>query len=545
MPIHFYYVALTLVFALLGYYYTSFLSFVFYWAFASFFILSIAYFIKKPSIFRKNSDGRIPYYINILLWPFISGVYLYNAIARRLDKTAKMHQIDRGLFVATRLNTQDFTSTEIANIDAIVDMTAEFSALDWGASVLDLDYLNVPTLDHQTPNIDELREAITWINNHINQGHNVVVHCALGRGRSVFLAAGYLLAKYPELTVRSALEKITKVRTQARLNKAQLKILLKYRENNDIDIYPTAWLIANPVAGGGKWPANKQNVVNQLYKHFTLVIKETTLELSAKYFAQKAISENVNTVIAAGGDGTLREVAEELINTQISFGILPMGTANAFAHNLYGHLYKISPVELAVSHLCNKKTTQIDTATCNDKTVLLLAGIGLEYDMINYADRDVKDDMGQFAYLNGFRKAYTNGDIHKLNVSFDDEPFEIIDTTSFVVANAAPVTSILAQGNGIPDCQDGYLDVTWIKPTQSMSDKLMGVGELISSSLNKDPGSNDRSVNENNIQTKRIKKVNINSEETIHYVIDGELFTSKSLEMSINPDALTVFLKQE
>ena len=116
MAIHFYYIALTLVFAFLGYFYNSLLSFVFYWVSISFLIISVAYLTKNPSIFRKNSDGRIPLFINILLWPFITGVTLYNAIARRRDSTDKMHQIDKGLFVATRLNTQDFTSSDISNI---------------------------------------------------------------------------------------------------------------------------------------------------------------------------------------------------------------------------------------------------------------------------------------------------------------------------------------------------------------------------------------------------------------------------------------------
>ena len=543
MAIHFYYIALTLVFAFLGYFYNSLLSFVFYWVSISFLIISVAYLTKNPSIFRKNSDGRIPLFINILLWPFITGVTLYNAIARRRDSTDKMHQIDKGLFVATRLNTQDFTSSDISNIHAIVDMTAEFSALDWGASALDLHYLNVPTLDHQTPKIDALREAITWIDNHISQGNNVVVHCALGRGRSVFVAAAYLLAKSPELTVRQALNKITTVRTQAGLNKSQLKQLVKFRENNEIYTHSNAWLIVNPASGGGKWKINKNKVVNYLYKHFTLTIKETSLSVTAKNLTQQALVKKVNTVIAGGGDGTLTEVAEQVINKSINFGIIPMGTANALAHNLYGHFSKINPIDLALTHLCSKQTTYIDTATCNEKTALLLIGIGLEYEMINFANRDVKDDMGQFAYLNGFWEAYTQGTLHSMQVSFDGKSFEEINTTSFVVANAAPFTSLLAQGDGTPDFKDGYLDVTWIKEYSNNSEKLAGMSELVSASL-RTKKDDSRAIPTENISTKRVKKVKIKSDMPINYVIDGELFKSDELNICVNPSSLKVFLKQ-
>ena len=547
MAIHFYYIALTAVLALCGYFTESILSFIFYWASASFLIISIAYLTQQPNIFRKNSDGRIPLFITILLWPFIAGVYIYNLIARALDNTEKIHRIDKGLYVATRLNMRDFTSADISDVHAIVDMTAEFSALDWGASALEIDYLNVPTLDHQTPKLEALRETLTWIDNHIKQGHNVIVHCALGRGRSVFVAAAYLLIKYPDLTVRGALAQITRIRTKAGLNQSQLKYLVQYRENHEIYTFPPAWLIVNPAAGGGKWQTHKANIKNQLYKHFDLTIKETTPELSAESLTDQAISKNVKTIIAGGGDGTLREVAEQLVNKPYKLGFLPLGTANALVHNLYGHMSKISPVELALSHLCSKQTKKIDTANCNGKTVLLLAGIGIEYEMIHYADREVKNTMGQFAYLSGFWKAYIQGQAHKLKVSFDHGPFKPIDTSSFVVANAAPFSSVLAQGNGIPDCQDGYLDITWINAKEESRDKLIGLGELISAGLNitKQRKSKKQSKSEDeNIHSKRVKQVSIKSEQAINYVIDGELFDGESLTIDVNPQALTVFLKQ-
>lgn len=543
MAIHFYYIALALIFTALGYYTEFILSFIFYWASVSFFIIFIAYFIEKPSIFRKTTDGRIPVIINILLWPFIAGIYVYNAVARKLDKTDKMHQISDGLFVGTRLNIHDFTSAEITGVDAIVDMTAEFSALDWGAAALDLAYLNSPTLDHQTPTVEQLKDTITWIDNYISQGKNVVVHCALGRGRSVFVAAAYLLAKYPELNVQQALTKITQVRVQAGLNKKQLQRLIEYYEHYQIRFHSRAGLIVNPAAGAGKWQQHKKKVINQLYQLYRLTIKETSTNLSAQLLTQQALAENIPTIIASGGDGTLREVAQELVNKPINFGFLPMGTANALAHNLYGNFSKINPVELALTHLSSKQTTFIDTATCNGKTALLLAGVGLEYEMIHYADREIKDDMGQLAYLSGFWRAYTNGAVYTLNVAFDNGEFENINTTSFVAANAAPFTSLLAQGNGSPDFQDGYLDVTWIKANNNASDRLIGLGELISASLHLNADNSGLAANTENIYTKRVKKVTINSNELINYVIDGELFNSNSLTIEINPSALKVFLK--
>ena len=79
-------------------------------------------------------------------------------------------------------------------INAVLDVTAEFDALDWSAERAEVNYLNVPVLDHLAPSHEQIHQALQWIHEQQRQGHNVLIHCALGRGRSVFMAAAYLLA---------------------------------------------------------------------------------------------------------------------------------------------------------------------------------------------------------------------------------------------------------------------------------------------------------------------------------------------------------------
>lgn len=83
-------------------------------------------------------------------------------------------------------------------------------------------------------------------------------------------------------------------------------------------------------------------------------------------------------------------MASQLVHSDIVLGILPLGTANALCHVLYGIENKIIPVETACGAILQGEVTQIDTALCNQDLMLLVAGIGFEQQMIEYAEREQK-----------------------------------------------------------------------------------------------------------------------------------------------------------
>ncbi len=107
--------------------------------------------------------------------------------------------------------------------------------------------------------------------------------------------------------------------------------------------------------------------------------------------------------------------------------------------------------------------------------LLLLVGLGFEHKMIQKADRDTKNDMGQLAYLTGLWEAIDENQSLSICMQLDDGETHTVDTTSLVVANAAPFTSVLAQGNGEPIINDGLLDITWIDASDSSSPPLLSI----------------------------------------------------------------------
>ncbi|TOE88675.1 diacylglycerol kinase family protein, partial [Vibrio parahaemolyticus] len=84
-----------------------------------------------------------------------------------------------------------------------------------------------------------------------------------------------------------------------------------------------------------------------LTKKYRLSIRQTDETTSAESLALQTKQSGVNQVIVSGGDGTVTEVASQLVGTDIQLGIIPLGTANALCHVLYGIGVKLAPVEKA------------------------------------------------------------------------------------------------------------------------------------------------------------------------------------------------------
>ncbi len=78
-------------------------------------------------------------------------------------------------------------------IDAVLDMRAEREGDREFYGRHDIHYLRLPVLDATVPSDDYLSEGADWIDEQIEQGRTVLVHCAKGRGRSATLVAAYLM----------------------------------------------------------------------------------------------------------------------------------------------------------------------------------------------------------------------------------------------------------------------------------------------------------------------------------------------------------------
>jgi len=512
---------------------TLLLTLLFSWVALSLAIVSIAYLIDIPSIFRKNNDGKIVWWIRWAFIPFLLGVRAYNAWERKHDDVPPIQKIANHLYLSRRLLSSDLDYLKSQNIDCIVDVTAEFAGLESAMTDKHFDYLTIPVLDHKTPSLHKLRHALYWIDTQVAQSRSVVIHCALGRGRSVFVMAAYLLSRDPSLSVDQVLAQINAIRSSAQLNKMQYKVLNTVRNKKQLQLPKPTWMIVNPVSGGGKWAKNQQQLIREITTQHRLQIVKTTPEINAKQLTQQAKQANVSNIIVCGGDGTITEVASQIVESDVVLGIVPFGTANALTHVLYGLEAKFSPVESACTAILSNNVRDIDTATCNEDLMLLAMGIGFEQQMIESANRDNKNQHGQIAYLTGFFNAVAGDDSQQLTVQIDNKPIQELDVQSLVVANTAPFSTMLAHGGDTPEPDDGKLHMTYLDQTNSMAERVIALSDLALSSI----GAQD---NASLFKYDAGSHIKISANKTIDYVIDGETHSAEHINITILPSSLKV-----
>ncbi|NVK54461.1 MAG: dual specificity protein phosphatase family protein [Alteromonadaceae bacterium] len=532
-----YYVLAAVIFGLLAFFIPVWwLDILLWWSSASLLLVSFAYLSNYPELFRKKQDGSIPWFVRWLFIPFLLGARLYNFYERKTDKVPNIQKIENQLYLGTRLVSADIEQLKQQGIDCILDVTAEFDGLDWTAYRYDVDYLNIPVLDHTSPTSEQLHLAINWLDQHLKDGRKALVHCALGRGRSVLVMAAYLLARDDALSVVDVMNKIQSIRATARLNKHQLKSLSSVKQSGRLKLNKRLAIIANPVAGGGKWPTNRDEILSYLNNHFQVSIYETTPDLDANYMAEQAISAGDEILVSCGGDGTVTEVAEAAIKHDKVMGVIPLGTANALSQVLYGKRSKLTPITRACEIICQQHYRAVDTATCNNQLMLLVAAIGFESKMIEHADRKEKDNGGQMAYLSGLWKAMNSNEPLNIEVTLDDETISLT-TPSFVVANAAPLSTALAQGGNLPDMTDGELDVTWLN-SDDTEQPLFTIAELVFSDA-ESKRSSDK------INHRKVKKVMVELEKETTYVIDGETYQGQLVTIKTQPESLLMLVDKE
>jgi YegS/Rv2252/BmrU family lipid kinase len=291
----------------------------------------------------------------------------------------------------------------------------------------------------------------------------------------------------------------------------------------------TAYLIFNPVAGQGNADQDLATIRSILEPAIALEIHLTTAEIDADQLAMAAVKQGVEAVIASGGDGTISAATTALIGTEIPLGVICRGTANAFANALDLPM----TIEAACQTILAGETRVIDAAQCNHKPMVLLAGIGFEAEAVERADRDSKNRFGLLAYIMAGIEQLQQLAQFEAKIETEDKIIHV-SASAITIANAAPPTSILAQGSAGVIFDDGLLDVTIIAPANKTG-AIAASYELLTSAFKGD------ATTRSDIGYLRTRKLTITTEPPQKVVVDGEVTESTPITIECIPGGLIVF----
>lgn len=299
-----------------------------------------------------------------------------------------------------------------------------------------------------------------------------------------------------------------------------------------------AYLIFNPVAGQGNPNADlaliKEVLEPQIMVNVTMTQPDLNPADQAREIIDHILSKNEHDmgrslIIASGGDGTVSAVAGATIGTGIPLGVVPRGTANAFSVGLN------IPTNLraACETILAGNTHVIDAARCNDIPMILLAGVGFEAGMVDGASRQLKNELGNLAYVLSGVRQLASAEPFTATLEMEGE-VTTVTTNAITIANVAPPTSVLAQGLGevIPD--DGLLEVT-ISTSTTRLQGINALASLLAAAAWGNPTQHD------DITCLRTKSLKITTDPPQKLVIDGEILEANPMLFECLPQALTVF----
>ena len=223
----------------------------------------------------------------------------------------------------------------------------------------------------------------------------------------------------------------------------------------------------------------------------------------ARRLAEQAAREGFRVVAAAGGDGTVNEVANGIAGTATALGVMPVGTMNVFAkeHGLPERL------DAAWAVIRGQATREIDLLAANGTHFIQLAGVGLDAQVVKETTWESKMNLGPLSYL-----------INAAHITARTPPRLVIEA-----GGATTEGSFVLVGNGrfygaklvlFPKAKvdDGLLDVLIFKNLGYLDIARYLAGILMG-----------RHTGMGDVEYFQVAEARVRSEEEVPVEVDGEL----------------------
>lgn len=244
-----------------------------------------------------------------------------------------------------------------------------------------------------------------------------------------------------------------------------------------------------------------------------------------------ALSRDVDLVLVAGGDGTVRVVCSELAGSGIPLGIIPAGTGNLLARNLGIPLDEVAAARVAFGgkpEPIDLVKVTIDGDEAGAEHFAVMAGIGIDARIMEKTRPELKKTVGSAAYFLAAAQEVTSPPMD-LSFQVDGQAPERRRAMMAVVGNVG----ILQGGLQLmprASATDGLLDVAIASPRNyadwaAMATRVMAL----------------RSERVNRVDQIQAQRVRISVAEAMPYELDGDTAGhARVFEAEVVPQALLV-----
>ncbi|THG29368.1 diacylglycerol/lipid kinase family protein [Naasia lichenicola] len=279
---------------------------------------------------------------------------------------------------------------------------------------------------------------------------------------------------------------------------------------------------------------------------------ETSAEDAGQGMTKQALADGADIVMAAGGDGTVRAVAEALRGTGVPISLIPSGTGNLLARNLNLTLVR---VEESVSTAFTGVVREIDLGIVEIERVdggrdshvfLVMAGLGLDARMIANTNPELKRRVGWLAYVDAIARSLRGGNNVRLRFSLDGQAPRQLRVNTILIGNCGSLPpNILLLPEAAID--DGLFDIVALRPDGFFGWMQIWVkivwenGVLRRSSVGRKLMSFTREVR--TLRYLKGREIVIRPEEPQEFQLDGDTFGQvKAVRSWVDPLALKVMI---
>lgn len=151
--------------------------------------------------------------------------------------------------------------------------------------------------------------------------------------------------------------------------------------------------IVNPISGKGKHNITEAHIKTFFSSEkYEVYVHLTTRKRHAIELTKFALEQKADIVVACGGDGTIHEVATALVNKEVLFGVVPVGSGNGLASNL--SIPK--NIDKALEVIRKQTVVAMDVGSLNGEYFFSNMGFGIDATIIEQYEKSGKRKLGAY-----------------------------------------------------------------------------------------------------------------------------------------------------